>query len=455
MPPAPSPTPVNTSDNAAHAIDLLICADWILPIVPADSLLEGCALAIDQGKIIALVPQAEAAKRFAPRQQLNLGNQLLMPGLVNAHGHAAMSLLRGFADDQPLHTWLQDYIWPIEARWVGEDFVRDGTQLALAEMIRSGTTCFADMYFYPEQAAQACAEARVRAQLAFPVMDFPTSWGSGPDDYLHKGLALHDKLADTPLLHVAFGPHAPYSLSDAPLQKIAMLAQETNMPVHIHLHETAQEVSDSLRLYGCRPSQRLMDLGLLTPLTQCVHMTQIDATDIHLLQQSGASVIHCPESNLKLASGFCPVVALQQAGVNVALGSDGAASNNDLDLFGELRTAALLAKAVSGDAAALNAHAALRMATLQGARALGLDDRIGSLEPGKAADVIAIDLGELEQQPLYNPLSQLVYTNTGSRVSHAWVNGKCLLRERQLQTLNERELLGKAHWWRQQIAHRP
>ena len=436
------------------AIDLLINASWILPIVPANSLLEDCALAVDKGKILALVPQAEARKRFIASETLNLNNHVLMPGLVNAHGHAAMSLLRGYADDQPLHTWLNDHIWPAEGRWVSEEFVKDGTQLALAEMIRSGTTCFADMYFYPEQAAQACVEAQIRAQLAFPILDFPTAWGINADDYLHKGLSLHDSLRGNSLVHAAFGPHAPYTVSDAPLQKIAVLAQEMDMPVHIHLHETAQEVSDSLETYGCRPSQRLMSLGLLSPLTQCVHMTQIDAQDLALLQQTGASVIHCPESNLKLASGFCPVDQLIKAGINVALGTDGAASNNDLNLFGELHTAALLAKAVAGDAAALDAHSALRMATLNGAKALGLEEKIGSLELGKIADLIAVDLSELDMQPIYNPASQLVYTHAGQRVSHVWVAGKMLLKERQLQTLNEREILGKAKWWRKQIASR-
>lgn len=435
-------------------IDLLLSADWILPIVPAHSLLEGCAIAIDQGKIVALVPQQEAAKRYAPRQRIALGKQLLMPGLVNAHGHAAMSLLRGFADDLPLQQWLRDSIWPTEARWVSPEFVRDGTQLALAEMIRSGTTCFADMYFYPEQAAQACIEAQMRAQLAFPVMDFPTAWGSGPEDYLHKGLRLHDNLRGSALLQVAFGPHAPYSVADAPLQQIAVLAEETGMGIHIHLHETAQEVADSLTHYGCRPSERLMNLGLLGAATQCVHMTQINERDIDLLQLSGASVVHCPQSNLKLASGFCPAHTLLQAGVNVALGSDGAASNNSLDLFSELHLAALLAKAVAGDAAALDAHSALRMATLNGAKALGLEEHIGSLEPGKQADIIALDMRQLEQQPLYHPVSQLVYTHMGTRVTHSWVAGKCLLQDRQLQTLSEHEILSKTNSWRQQISER-
>ncbi|OZY84994.1 N-ethylammeline chlorohydrolase [Cellvibrio mixtus] len=440
-----------TSAVNLNNIDLIIKARWIIPVVPANRVLENCAIAIDKGQILALLPHEEADRRYIARETVTLSSHVLIPGLVNAHGHAAMSLLRGYADDQPLHTWLNDHIWPAESRWVSEDFVRDGTELALAEMIKSGTTCFADMYFYPEQAAQACLDAQVRCQLAFPILDFPTAWGMGPDDYLNKGLSLHDNFRGNHLINIAFGPHAPYTVSDTPLHKIAVLAQEMDMPIHIHLHETAQEVSDSLAQYGRRPSQRMMDLGLLSPLTQCVHMTQIDETDIKLLQESGAHVIHCPESNLKLASGFCPVDKLLRGNINVALGTDGAASNNDLNLFSELKTAALLAKAVAGNAAALDAHSALRLATLNGAKALGMEDVIGSLEVGKSADITAVDLGDLAMQPVYNPASQLVYTHAGNAVTHVWVEGKVLLANRLLQTLNEREVLGKANWWRKQI----
>lgn len=437
--------------SAPESINLLINARWIAPVVPAGRIFEDCALAIDKGLIKALLPQEEAQKRFAPEQTLNLGNHLLIPGLVNAHGHAGMSLLRGYADDLPLMDWLNNHIWPAEGRWVSDQMVRDGTELAMAEMIKSGTTCFSDMYFFPEQAAQVAQQAHMRAQINFPILDFPSPWGQGPEDYLSKGLALHDDFRASPLVRIGFGPHAPYTVADQPLEKIGVLAQELDAPIHIHLHETAQEVSDSLEQHGKRPIQRLMDLGLLSPLTQCVHMTQVDDSDIALLQQTGAHVIHCPESNLKLASGFCPVQKLMDAEINVALGTDGAASNNDLDLFSELKTAALLAKAVSGRADALNAHRALRMATLDGARALGLDDTIGSLEVGKAADIAAVEMSALEVQPLYDPVSQLVYTNSGHRVSHVWVGGKALLLSRQLQTLSERELMGKARWWLKQI----
>ncbi|WP_286804692.1 MULTISPECIES: TRZ/ATZ family hydrolase [unclassified Marinimicrobium] len=437
--------------SAPQTVSLIIKARWIAPVVPENRVFEHCALVVDKGVIQALVPQEEADKRYDAQQEIFLGNHLLIPGLVNAHGHAAMSLLRGYADDLPLKQWLEGHIWPAEDQWLSEDMVRDGTELAMAEMIRSGTTCFSDMYFFPEQVAQAAQQAHMRAQVNFPVFDAPSAWGQGPEDYFRKGLALHDDFRASELVRIGFGPHAPYTLSDEPLTRIATLAQELDAPIHIHLHETAQEVSDSIEQYGKRPIQRLAELGLLSPLTQCVHMTQVDEGDIELIRDSGAQVVHCPESNLKLASGFCPAQRLLDEGINVALGTDGAASNNDLDLLSEMKTAALLAKAVAGRADALDAHSALRMATLNGARALGLDEHIGSLEVGKSADITAIELSDLPSQPVYHPVSQLVYTNCGHKVSHVWVAGKALLLSRQLQTLNERELIGKARWWAKQI----
>ncbi len=433
-------------------IDLLINSRWIIPVVPENRVFENCALAIDQQKIIGIYPQAEAQSKFDPLSVVDLADHIPMPGLINAHGHAAMSLLRGFADDLPLQPWLEDHIWPVEARVLSAEFVADGTNLAMAEMIKTGTTCFADMYFFADTVAEQVQRSGMRSQIGFTVFDFPTAGGKDPDDYIHKGLQLRDIYKGDGLIKIACAPHAPYTVGDETMRRIATYANELDMPVHIHCHETAQEVADSLKLYGCRPLQRLDDLGVLLPQTQLVHMTQIDDSDIRLIQDNNCHVVHCPESNLKLASGFCPVGKLIDAGINVAIGTDGAASNNDLDLFGELKTAALLAKAVADDASVLDAHAALRMATISGAKALGWDDQIGSLEAGKSADIIAVEISSLSQKPLYNPASQLVYSNAGSQVTHSWVAGKALLRERSLVTLDEDNLIRRADAWRNQIS---
>ena len=432
-------------------IDLLINSRWIIPVVPENRVFENCALAIDQQKIVGIYPQAEAKRKFDPASVVDLADHILMPGLVNAHGHAAMSLLRGYADDLPLQPWLEEHIWPVEARVLSAEFVADGTNLAMAEMIKTGTTCFADMYFFADTVAEQVQRSGMRSQIGFTVFDFPTAGGKDPDDYIHKGLQLRDSYKGDGLIKIACAPHAPYTVGDETLRRIATYANELDMAVHIHCHETAQEVADSLKLYGNRPLQRLDDLGVLLPQTQLVHMTQIDDNDIRLIQDNNCHVVHCPESNLKLASGFCPVGKLIDAGINVAIGTDGAASNNDLDLFGELKTAGLLAKAVANDASVLDAHAALRMATINGAKALGWDDQIGSLEAGKSADMIAVEISSLSQKPLYNPASQLVYSNAGSQVTHSWVAGKALLRERSLVTLDEENLIRRADAWRNQI----
>lgn len=430
--------------------DTIIYARWIVPIAPAHTVLLDHALVIEAGRITALLPAAQA-RAIAADEIIELGEYVLMPGLVNAHGHAAMTLLRGYADDYALHTWLNEHIWPAEGQWVSEAFVRDGTELAIAEMLRSGTTCFADMYFFPNIAAQTAHDFGMRVQLHFPVFDFPTAWGRDADDYIHKGLVLRDDFKHSELISIGFGPHAPYTVSDAPLSRIAMLAEELDCAIQIHAHETQHEVDESIANYGERPLARLHRLGLLGPRTMCVHATALNDDDIALLARNNCHVVHCPESNLKLASGFCPTQKLLDADVNVALGTDGAASNNDLDMFAELRIAALLAKAVAQNAAALPAFEALQMATLNGAKALGLDEHIGSLEIGKYADVIAIDLSEIENQPLYNPLSQLAYSNSGSRVSHSWINGKPMLVNRQLTTINLSDLRERVAAWQQRI----
>ncbi len=436
---------------AADRFDTVISARWILPMTEGCPVLEDHALAIRDGIICAIVPTAQASQ-LAAGEVLNLGEQLLMPGLINAHGHAAMSLFRGMADDKALHSWLNDHIWPAEARWVNDEFVRDGSALAIAEMLRSGTTTFSDMYFFPEATADVARRAGMRAQLSFPILDFPSAWGSGPEEYFRKGLALCDDYKHNELINIAFGPHAPYTVGDEAMGKVVMFAEELDCAVQIHLQETAQEVADAVKQTGLRPVERLARLGLLGPRTQCVHLAHLSDGDIALLAEHRCHAIHCPESNLKLASGFSPVEKMRRAGINVALGTDGAASNNDLDMFGELRSAALLGKAVAGDAAAVPDHYALQMATINGARALGIDALTGSLEIGKHADVIAVDMSDLPQQPIYTPISQLVYTNISHRVRHSWIKGRRMLDNGELTTLDSRELIEKAQYWRKKIS---
>jgi 5-methylthioadenosine/S-adenosylhomocysteine deaminase len=382
---------------------------------------------------------------------VDLTAHVVIPGLVNAHTHAAMSLLRGLADDLPLMTWLKEHIWPAEARWVDERFTYEGTSLAIAEMLRGGTTCFNDMYYFPEVAARAASAAGIRACVGLIVIDFPTVYATSADEYISKALAVHDEYKGDRLISTAFAPHAPYTVADEPLTRIRTYADELEIPVHMHVHETAGEIAESIKTHGGRPLERLAALGLVSPALLAVHMTQVTDADVERCSIAGAHVLHCPESNLKLASGFCPVHKLMQAGVNVALGTDGAASNNDLDMFSEMRTAALLAKAVAGEATALPAAQALRMATLNGATALGLADEIGSLEAGKSADIAAVRMDDIESVPLYDPISQIVYTAGRDKVTDVWIAGQHVLKDRRLVTLDEEELRAKAGEWNGRI----
>ena len=430
--------------------DLRINARWVLPMTSASGqVLEHQAVFVHNGRVLAVEDAAASTREAA--QTIDLPNHVLLPGYINAHGHAAMSLFRGLADDKALMTWLQEHIWPAEGRWVDHEFVRDGTQLAIAEMLKTGTTTFADMYFYLAAAVESVLATGIRHVSFTPVLDFPTNFAQNADDYIQKALAVRDQYKHLPLLTFGFGPHAPYTVSDGPLREIMTLADQLDTPVQIHLQETAFEVTQSLEQFGCRPTQRLAELGFMTERVSCVHMTQISAEDIAILQRSGASVVHCPQSNLKLASGFCPSAQLLQAGINVAIGTDGAASNNDLNLQSELQTAALLAKAVAGDAAAVPAAQALYMATMGGAKALGIDEHTGSLESGKWADLQAVDLSGLAQQPLYDPVSQLVYTGSSQAVTHVWVAGKLLLEQGKFTHLDADKIRHNAAHWGQRI----
>jgi 5-methylthioadenosine/S-adenosylhomocysteine deaminase len=435
-------------------VDILIHAGWIIPVEPPFDTVKDHTLVIHDGRIIDLLPTRLAKQRYKGTTVETLENHVLLPGLINSHTHAAMSLMRGIADDLPLMDWLQHHIWPLEQQWMSEEFVKDGTDLAIAEMLRGGTTCFNDMYFFPDITAQQAEQAGIRATVGLIVIDFPSVWAKDSDEYLQKGLILTEQLRDSSLCSTAFAPHAPYTVSDAPLQKIASYAKELHCPVHIHVHETQHEIEQAMEQTGKRPLQRLQELGLVNKSLVAVHATQLTDAEITLLAKAGAHIVHCPESNLKLASGFCPVAKCLDAGINVALGTDGAASNNDLDMFGEMRTAALLGKAVANDASAVSAMTALRMATINGAKALGLADEIGSLRIGKAADVIAIDLSTLETQPLYCPVSQIVYAASRRQVTDVWVAGRRLLQNRQLTTVDLTELMPRIAAWQQRLAEK-
>ncbi len=436
-------------------IDLLITSAHILPLASDTQrpkiLSPGC-IAINQGRIIDLGEPTNLKARYLPKETLELKQHTLIPGLINSHTHAPMSLFRGMADDLPLMTWLNDHIWPAEGRWISPEFIQSGTELAIAEMLLCGITSFTDMYFYPEVVAKVATQAGIRTQLAFPILDFPTTWAKNTEEYLEQGLQLWHDFNNHPLVYIGLGPHAPYTVSDESLKRVAALAEEYNTFIQMHIHETSSEVEQSLKDYGKRPLQRLAELNLLSPRLQAVHMTQLTDADFQLLQKSGTQVIHCPESNLKLASGFCPVVQLLAQEINVAIGTDGAASNNDLDLLGEIKTAALLAKGHSQNAKALPAEQALRLATTNAAQALGLAQEIGSLEVGKAADIVAIDLNALNTQPLYEVNSQLVYSAHNSQITHVWVAGQLLVKDRELQTLSMPDILLQCKNWQKKIS---
>ncbi|MBE9538780.1 MAG: TRZ/ATZ family hydrolase [Proteobacteria bacterium] len=431
-------------------VDTLIHPGWIVPVVPEGDVLTGFSVALVGNKIVAVLPTEETTYINAKKVH-TLPEHVLLPGLINAHGHAAMSLLRGYADDLPLMPWLEQHIWPAEAKHVSEEFVRDGVELAIVEMLRSGTTSFTDMYIYPDITAEVSQAMGMRCQITFPVFDFPTAWARDADEYISKGLALRDRLKHSELISVAFGPHAPYTVSQNNLSKVATLAAQLDIGVHIHLHETTGEVLQAVEQHGERPIDTLHRLGLLGPKTQCVHMTDLGNQDIALLAATGAHVIHCPTSNMKLASGSCPVAKLLAQDVNVALGTDGAAANNNLNMFGEIRAAALLGKLHTQDASAISAQQALSMSTINGARAQGIDDCLGSLEVGKLADLIAVDMSGPETAPLYNPISQLVYASNGSQVTHSWINGKLLLENRALNNIDMPQLMQKIQKWQHRI----
>ena len=431
-------------------VSLQINARWIITVTPDDRVLEHHAIIIQDDTIIDILPQDQSSQ-YTPTELLTFNHHAVVPGFINAHTHAAMSLLKGLADDLPLDQWLNEHIWPAESALVEEPFVRDGSELAIAEMIRGGTTSFNDMYFFIDQTAAAASHIGIRASIGIPVIDFPTRWAKDLNEYITKGLAVHERFHSDELLTFTFAPHAPYTVSDESLKTLQPIMDELGLAMHMHLHETENEVQQSLQTHGMSPIQRLNNLALLSPDFMAVHMTSLSDTDIQLLAKYQTHVIHCPESNLKLASGICPTTALLANQINVAIGTDGSASNNDLDMLGEARTAALIAKGSTLQADSLPAKQALRMATINGAKALGLDKKIGSLEVGKQADMFAINLDSIETQPVYDVISTLIYSASRSQISDVWVAGKRLMQDHKLITIDESALIEKIKRWQGKI----
>jgi 5-methylthioadenosine/S-adenosylhomocysteine deaminase len=440
------------SQNAPQTVDLLIEARWVVPVEPHDVVLEHHAVAIDGDRIVAVLPISEARNAYAPRERVELGEHVLIPGLINTHTHNPMTLMRGLADDLPLMVWLQQHIWPVEAKVIGPEFVRDGVELAVAEMIRGGTTCANENYFFPDAIGATYRKLGFRAMVGLPIIEFPSAWAKTQDEYFERAGETHDSFRNDALIRTAFAPHAPYTVSDESFERIRVLADQLDIPVHLHLHETAHEVEEERKKSGLRPFQRLQKLGLVNDRLIAVHMTQLTDGEIAACAEAGVSVVHCPESNLKLASGFCPAEKIRKAGVNLAIGTDGCASNNDLDMFGEMRTAALLAKAVAEDAAAFDASFALRAATINAAKALGMEEQIGTIEVGKQADLAAVRLSDLETQPLFHIVSQLVYATGRHQVSDVWIAGRRKLAERQLVDMDTADILARTNAWRERIA---
>lgn len=430
----------------------IISPRWLVPVEPKGSVLENHSLVVDDGRILAILPVDVARGRFTGVPEVVLPEHVLIPGLINLHTHAAMTLMRGLADDTPLMTWLSDHIWPNEVKHLSEAYVFDGTELAAAEMIRSGTTCFADMYFYHDVAARAVLKSGMRAALGGAILEFPTPYAADAEAYIEKCLAPRDEFANDSHLKLMLAPHAPYTVSDKTFARIFTIAAEADYPVMMHIHETLDEITQGEKEFGCRPIARLERLGILGPNLIAVHCVHLTPLEIELYARMGVHVAHCPASNLKLASGIAPVSAMLKAGINVGIGTDGAASNNRLDMLGETRLASLLQKGTTGDAAALPAHQKLEMATLNAAKALGWQDEIGSLVAGKAADMTAIDLSSIETQPVYDPVSHLFHAAGRENVTHVWVNGELLLDNRVLKRQDTSELKAKAAIWQKRFS---
>ncbi len=433
--------------------DTIINARWVIPVDDSNNILDNHSIVVESGKILQVLPTSEANSKYEASQRVTLSDHhALVPGFVNSHAHASMSLFRGIAEDVPLEAWLQEHIWPLEGKWADQEFVRDGAMLAFAEAIKSGTTCINDMYFFPEQVGEVAESVNMRVCLGMIVLEFPTRWAQSAQEYLENGLDLHQQFGDSELVSTILAPHAPYTVFDPTFESILKISEDHDLGVHMHVHETAQEVTDSLKQYGVRPLQRLNNLGLVNRNLVAVHATQLLDDEIALLSESKSSVVHCPKSNLKISSGICPVSDLLNMNVNVSIGTDGAASNNSLNMLEEMRFASLVAKGVSGNPANVSVHQALRMSTINGAKSLGMDHLFGSLEKGKLADITAIDLGALESRPVYNPVSQIVHSAARNQVTDVWIGGSRVLDSGKLTFIDDAECVKLANQWHARIS---
>lgn len=436
-------------------ITQLIHAKWLITCEDNNRVLENHALAINDGKIVDILPSHKATTQYKAQSEQHFKTHAITPGFINAHTHLAMNVFRGLADDLALMDWLQHHIWPAEGKWVSSDMVYDASLIAMAEMIRCGTTCFNDMYFYPEATAKAAEIAGMRAHIGMTIIGVPTPWAKDAKECFAKSHEFYKQYENHPFITPTFAPHSTYTVSIEDLAKVNALAEDYNLKINIHLQESAHEVAQSIEQFGKRPLQRLHDIGMVSPRLIAIHMTDLNNDDFAILEKTRPNIVHCPESNMKLASGMAPVQHLLNLPINVALGTDGAASNNDLDMISEMRSAAFLGKLATLDPKAVSAETSLKMATIHGAKALGIDHLTGSLTVGKAADFIAIDLETIETEPLYHPVSQIVYAASRNQVTDVFVAGKQLLKNRVLLTLDEKDLLKKAKYWRDCIRQTP
>ena len=432
-------------------VDYLIHAKWLIPCEDQHTVLENYSMALADGKILAIVPTAEANNTYHARENIDYAQHVVMPGLVNCHTHLPMNLFRGLADDLELMDWLNNYIWPAERKVVSDEFVYDGARLAMAEMIKGGITCFNDMFFYRHAIARAAEQVGMRAHIGIHMMNIPSPDFETPQEYQANAAAFCEKYRDHALIQPTLAPHSTYTTELANLAHLPELAERYNLQINIHLQENAEEVAMSLTNHKLRPLQRLDSIGLVSPRLIAIHMTQLDERDLAIIAEKKPNIVHCPESNLKLVCGICPIEQLHQLGINVAIGTDSAASNNDLDLFSEMRTAALIGKLAAKDPKAVSAGRALLLGTQNGAAALGKQDVFGTLSAGKSADFIAINLDDIDTIPIYHPISQLIYSGNRKQVSDSWVHGKQLMKNRKLLTLDEKELFAKAQYWSKKI----